>query len=541
MLALIPVVVLLFVGVAASAEPIRIYRDILLDASGNARLERSTEVPKSALSELYEDHQDAVVSDRETRDQFFEELVREYAQLFSGRRVERMSIENSLSDDAAFRRTTSGQVAGLARIDQDRSLWRISVGPHNEELSRDSASRVLDSFIFQSLFLQSLEGRQDIRTTVETRFILPPDAVLANSGSLVGRSWEVDFGGGNRMVGGLSIEGAHQVVLTEELVATEEAPSRLLHEPASVLEQYRDYIVFAIEYERPSNANAPGTPYQTAYACVEDFGKSWSYDPEIDFDWDPWDYCNSADQFESKLWTEPEMDFHFGAYVGWDFDWFKLDWFKAYVDCNGEFLGQNRTLAHYELGGGHRGPYTYREAQFDKHRTFNFYVGFLPVWIRFGIEAGPGAEIEVWDPPSPGQDSLDSVWTWGWVVTTKWGAQYDNGWSVIHHHSGSIYDPALEYHHGTEWYTKSGAYVEINALIYNVAGPFISGFIYGADRAYYNGGQQQVTRHFRGEFKVDGGVRVAGWLSNLLGISSQWTWNLTEWASGMTTQQYQAK
>ncbi|MGQ9589720.1 MAG: malectin domain-containing carbohydrate-binding protein [Planctomycetota bacterium] len=502
---------------------------IALAADGSATVERRATISDALLLPLYQAYRRAYAassSENQARESFGSEAEGHFlALLGSAPEALRGGFGTA---GGALSLSQTGRIAAAAAYRAEEGFWRISVGPADEASLDFSLGRALNSMLFESIYLESILGEQILHIEDVTRFVLPEGAVLRNAGAIDGLSWEVDFGGGNRLVASVHVEGG-DVVVAEESFVTERPPERLLAgSGVSVLEEFSRFRRFSIDYAAPPPEGAPA-PGGAGGPEGEGAGGTcnvnllagylsclWSWNPSKHFE-----KTFSGSGYSVR--AEVDLSLLFEARLGWDFNWswshgIYLDWFEAWIRANPSLAAELEAHANASLN-----------KQWSTLITNSLYMDFwfnfgVPVWIRLRLEPYASAKVGL-------AAHFDAWYSASFASQNRLGVRWDDGWSWINERSNSASYKDLRIDTGATADLSVGSYysafqqpgVELKALVYNLAGPFVRGnpYVYGNLKVYPDHGEWKLY----GGFTAWGGIQVAGWLRNLLGLGSYGSWD----------------
>lgn len=498
-----------------SAEVINrsVVQKISVHPDGSAAIEQSEMVPESSLKKIYDEHGKMMTKDKKVEKNFLDEIGKGFYLRFGTRPT--LKILNQKLGSGEFVRAIEGKVQKLAAQDpKDKSLREIGVKKFDsDKKEKDMLSYfeyILDGTSFENMFLVSQKGDQTLMSKETTAIILPPGSSFANLKDLNGKSWKVDFGGGNVMDASLAVDEKNRTVTLNEIITvTEQSPKNMLNQKNDAFfTELKDYAAFNVQYrqeggQEPIAAEEPQTTETTL-----DYSNSWNFSVSHTFSY-PFTY--------STLTVTPSaiLSFNLGASVYWDHYWKKVgflrySWtlrkFEASVSANPS-LGLD-----VEVTSGGSITKDWDTNIITKSTTFSFFVSFVPVVIALEAKLDMGATATI-----SGQIGFNTGITLS--ANTKITCKYENSaWSGSFTRSFTPTFNGFTANARVQATARGEAPFTISAYLYYVAGPFakLTPYLQG-DAWAQAGSTTQVGYKIVGGLDVDGGVSLSGWLKDLLG------------------------
>jgi hypothetical protein len=473
---------------------------IRLSPEGDAEIVRIVNVPPSPLADLYAQYWKAYAEQEEVRRQFSAELEKEY-QIMLGIKPppELMRIkpppEMALLAAAPMEIQVTAKIPGLVRYDPKQKVYSVLVGPQTKEIQDWAVHNRLTSFIFQSMYLESLPKEQVLKQHKETRFELPKDAKILNRDELLRLKWRTDLGGGTVLTGFIKVE-ENAVVFMEELNLAEKPPTILVEVPLPTMEALAKHGIFGIQYSLPEVKPLP-VPPPTGFAPPTNWSGSWSYS-----------YSRTISATISfpngSVTPSATPSIYFGAYLGWEFkSWWEgggLKWFQAYIDVNPSLTASLNASITRAVSA------TKSITVWSYDQTFWFWVDYIPVWITLSIEASAQASVSA-------QAKVDFRASGSAGATNRLGARWEGGWRMIRSYSSWASSPSFSVSAGAKTTLTAGPELSFAAYVYSVAGPFVALTPYLKAEITVNPNRWAL----KAGFTASGGVELAGWLKSFLG------------------------
>lgn len=478
---------------------------IRVSPEGHASIVRTLTVPPSLLTEPYRTYAEALQAQVEAREDFANELQRQYRVLLNASFHDIRTVirrpEVGLMATVPIVIEATAEVPGLAKLRDGEGIWLLPVGPQDHETQELAFDAIFNGMVFRSLLLASFDGEQRFEAHRETRFELPKGARILNGAALAELRWSLEFGGGTSITARLEV-GEHLVTLRENLVQTENPPEPRAAEVASA--SIAGYGVFTIEYSTPSLLPLPIQPIpSSSYVSPHNWSKDWSYSTGTNVS------CPLPDPYGSgssvQLQANPSL--YFGTHLGWQFKKGNLKRFDAWIQVNPKLSATAIVNLTKSV------TWTVSKDLWDYSQTYVFFVDFVPVWITLSLEITGTASVTA---------SATSKFTCSSYLSNinKLGATWTGSWSAIAENtSPSVTSPTFSLTTGATVGATAGPELCLAAYIYSVAGPFVSLTPYlKAELSASSGGHGSWT--FKGGFTASGGVKLAGWLEDYLGLGS---------------------
>ncbi|UCE96794.1 MAG: hypothetical protein JSV51_04175 [Candidatus Bathyarchaeota archaeon] len=386
--------------------------------------------------------------------------------------------------------------------------WTIMVGPRNLVESQARASYKLTKF---GIIQQMLEGAGFPESTFNhtwiTNYILPLDGTLDN-GAILNRSWNVDFGNGNELYAevyeGSPPVGREQVVLLERMRVTNGTIDKTIWE---ILDQqnFLAYKIFNIHYTC-TTCPLGGGSLSTSCEGIQDpsqISRDWSKKWSTTIWEDDFNLSFSYQGVDVILTVYTKLPASW--YVGWDVEWWELQWFKAWIKLE-PVINVNLSVsfpAEFE--------YEWTMDLFDWSQTFYFVVGIVPVWADLNVNAAVGIYVNV----SATVNIVCGVEASG---SFKGGVKWDDGFSLI---NDLILDvdrigPYVTVDDIEAW-VKPSVTVSVEFMFYSVSGPYVEITPYAYLHLWWVEG---LRWWIKVGLDITIGVRFAGWLGDQIDLPS---------------------
>jgi len=203
-------------GGAPGAATLAREDNLTLMENGDAVMECSTTVP-AFVGELY----------RRSRENLGEEVfasllsegMREEQLMLNGIEANFSGVKTFVGPDNLLHVEMEASSPRASRFNAQENVWEIRLGQRLEN-GREGAGFILMQMMFAQMMLKSVPGEQTFEYVSTLPIRLPAGASLSNAEELSGRTWRVDFGGGNRREASLSVLGPDELLLTERVVVT---------------------------------------------------------------------------------------------------------------------------------------------------------------------------------------------------------------------------------------------------------------------------------------------------------------------------------
>jgi hypothetical protein len=508
---------------------------IQIGSNGDAEIERSLVIKPSSLTTLYTEYWEAYNGGTGVVEDFLQDLQKQYL-ILTGNMIKDTSVDFGLMPGITwYEMKVTGKVPGAAQYDANEKVWTVSVKPSTsalaEALGVDLRELAVDeqvsSLIYMSLFTENLTGEQKWDVSCYYQFELPQAANITNRAELEGRQWEVDFGGGTTLTGNLTVEDG-LVTLSEELVQTESDPDKLTGEGTmeSVLKAVAEYGVFTIKYRLPvpTPVPVPGPGQNATLSIMQVTGPVPRADFSKDWKWH-WSYPVSRtftfdDGSSLTASATPSLDFR--AYLGWSISWWKLQEFWAYITVNPAISAS--ATATMTKSYQWDDSYTFTGYTND----FSFWVGVVPVWIRFSVT--PEAKASV-DAEAKATFSASSSFEINGTLGLRW--KRNDGWTTEKSWTKTAelvdFDVTLK---GSAT-AQAGPKLTLAAYVYNVAGPYA--YLYAYVKGNVDVVESSCTWDLKAGLQVGGGVKLAGWLQKLLKLNTRSADSIPPWEVTITS------
>jgi len=384
------------------------------------------------------------------------------------------------------------QIINSTNVGSDM-VQEIGIGPMNREATNALSRFLFSKITFIQMMLTSLEGQQVYDYTWITRISSPSHGTLLNSDELDGLNWEMDFGGGTRMVASVSIDHASTVIINERTLVSENG---ITATPEVLLEDFSTYKTFNLRCKLPGSASIHSEPPTSAgvWSYSWDY-PLWSQSIELTF---------SQGTLSATLTVTPSLTI--SGYVGWDFDLGGLNWFEAWMSVTASINVEFEATATASYS------YTFQHTLFEWKTTYSFWVGLVPVWADLQFTSSASLTIGAYAKISfYAQAEAQATFKAGF----KWTRS--NGWSGISEvtTSASKTDPNISaLAAGAS--ARAAIQFRLAFLFYGVAGPFVEceTDANAAITYIHPNGSWEVSVNL----KVVAGSTFAGWLKNLLGL-----------------------
>jgi len=387
--------------------------------------------------------------------------------------------------------------------------WEVGVGPLD---TSGITGLVLTRLMFTQMMLGSVPGEQVYQNRWHTAIRLPTGAVILNQDSLSGLNWAIDFGGGTLLNASASLDEAAAVLVDEDIVVTK---GNVTATPEYLSNALSNYKTFKIRYSLPRNDTMPTESKQGPV------NTNWSFD--LKTDWVqfpnmtlPFRYVDSKGDLNMMLTLSPK--FKVEEYVGWQF---LYDWNFPFVHLD-KFWAQMNFSTSIEITFEANASITLYENSWNIYywkMTYPFYYG-VPGWIDLVFTIDANLVIQ-------GNMSFVAQAVINGELDTgvKW--DHTNGWSKIDARSASANVTSSAWQLAIGISVTPSISFRIEFLFYSVAGPFVE------FKPYLTLEEKTVLPDgtiFWGisvDFRIDVGVKFAGWLKAILGLG-EWNWTLLD-------------
>jgi hypothetical protein len=394
------------------------------------------------------------------------------------------------------------------------SVWRIYIGPQDDNATQLASDFILTKMQFLQLMLRMFPGDQVYTGHWIVNINLPPGSALLNAGELTGRNWTIDFGGGTIMYTCLSVT-SEGVTVDETMTVTEENITATEEYLADAFSHYR---VFKIDYALSGLLSQSQTKEK-----IHALGRDWSYDKTYTF----------TGRLVSKSWTDgpisatirvtPKLtiSFHVAWWGHWHWLHWRLEGFESWMQVTPSIKAEATVTA--TASSTKTWSYTFA------HRThrFSFWVGCVPVWVNLKLTATGELTVRASGQVTITASATASAWLQAGVQWTHSG-----GWSGIWNKGAgaSITGPTIS---GSASLTVTpAAKCRLAFLFYDTAGPFVEAKPYVSMTVTYSTDPNQRTWSIKLMFKVSAGATFADWLKKLLKLKD---WSKTLYDSQLAS------
>jgi len=506
---------------------------VVVNPDGTAVITHKEMVPETSLKKIYLEHANQASENKEVADNYLGELSKTYYLLFGSKPD--LEIAGQDTSSREFSRGVVGKIQGLVQQNaKDKTIREISLKRYdNEKKEKDCLQyfeSILDGRSFETMYLASLPKDQSLYSENSFSIELPKGSTIVNTKELMGKTWKVDFGGGNTMDAVVDVNEKDAIVtIREKVMVTESKPSNLLSEKNEPLfTSLRDYEGLTIQYKEQDGSQAALTRPREMETGL-DYSNSWSFNVSHNFSY-PFSY--------STLTVTPSanLGFNFGASVYWEHYWKKTGWFtwrwtlkkfETTVSVNPS-LGLN---VQVQSGGTIQKDWDTNII--TKQTTLTFWVVCVPVVIVLEAKLDLGATANI--TGTIGFNTGVSL-----NVNTSLTTKYENGWSVSTSKSITPTFNGFTASAQVSAMARGEAPFTLSAYIYYIAGPFAQLVPYLQGNASAQAGTTTgVAYSIVGGLDVNGGVHMAGWLKDIVGDVGNYSTTFYNWqytiASGSYT------
>lgn len=495
---------------------------IEVSASGKVILKRVDHVPGSPLSGVYAEHAKAVKEDSKVKKNFLKEQGRAWL-LLTGR-LPKYKLEDQ-EIGSGVTRTLSGTYSGLVQTSkEDKTIREIRIKQFTDPKKDEKRliqyyELILDTHFMETAFLGGIQNKAAIHGKRETEFVLPEGAELVNRKEIEGKTWKVDFGGGNVMNAKMHIEG-NRLTLKEDESVTTSAPTALQNSKnVELFDGLRDYASFVIQYRLPKKVSElqPDEPEQLAELGGLDYSGSWSA---------------SVSQLLSKTFSyqtlsatpSVNLTFNVNASLLWEHQWVKVSWYRwsyRLKKFEAKLTLNPVANASISVSSGGTVQKVWEQNLATNTNTISFSIGFVPVVIVLEAKLDVGAKANVSGAITATAGGKLSI---SETVTTKW----EGSWSSDQNFSLSPTFTGFTANAQISTTARAEAPFQVSAYLYYVAGPFLQLVPYMQATAGAQAGTTTgVNYSIVCGLEVNGGATVAGWLKNLIGDLGTYTKTFT--------------
>jgi len=384
--------------------------------------------------------------------------------------------------------------------------WEVPIGLADQNAKCSFVSLVFNKITFIKMMLEAMVGVQAYDYSWSTRIKLPIGITLLNSNKLNGLNWKIDFGGGTYMTASTTVDETSTIILNERLLVTE---SNITATPQYFFTALSDYKVFKINClqpdavpiarTRPENTMTSGDNDDLSYPWS--YVSLWSRRIESSFSYGP---------ITASLTVIPSLAI--SGYVGWDFDWGGLSWFKAWMSITAS------VDVEFEASATAAYLHEWKASLFEWKHTFWIWVGVVLVWADLQFTSSASLTVDVYASLSFSAHAEAHATFNAGVMWTR-----ENGWSPILSAttSASKTGPTISAEAGAS--IRPAIPCRIAFLFYGVAGPFIEFCPFFIATILYNA-DYDLLWEISVNFEILAGVTFAGWLKWLLGLTD---WSTT--------------
>gem|GEM_PF-3296166 len=389
------------------------------------------------------------------------------------------------------------------------SIWRIYVGPQDENSSKATSEFMLTKIQYIQLMLRSWSGEQTLLCNWSLTIHLPPQAELLNLNELLGLNWTVDFGGGT-FIEAHVIADPQSVTINEVMIVTEQ---NITASETYLEEAFAVYRVFSIDYFLPTFLKQ-AIKVKTN-SLVDDWSKKWTFTISLGTYSKTW----SLGPLKVTVRVRPKLTTQW--YVGWKTKWWKLRWFKTWMKVTPSITAEAIATAT----ASYTKTWSYTFATWS--RRFGFWVGIVPVWAKLRLTVTASIKVRAYAQISATASITASAWVKAGV---KW--KRGSGWSRIWSHGAGASRSGPSISGSASLYIAPSVKARLAFLFYDVAGPFVEGKAYAAISIKYSTSSRTWSISLK--FKVIAGVTFAGWLKKLVKLRSYSRtladWRLASWS-----------
>ena len=388
----------------------------------------------------------------------------------------------------------------LAKLND--SIWRINVGPQDEEAANVSAEFMVTKIQYIQQMLRMLPGDQVYLYDWVMRIRLPTAAEFLNMGELNGLDWAVDFGGGSYMESNLTALPT-EVIVNEAMVVTEH---NMTASEDYLWTAFRQYKVFQIDYRLPGLLSSQTASVEEPCTLgSEDWSKTFTLTFSTRVPTKTW----KLGPLTTKVEVNPTLTIQW--YIGWKIRRFRLQWFETWVSVSPSI----KVYAYAGVTASYSKTWHITLATLSKR--FRFSIGWFPVWANIKLTIGAGISVEAYGTISVSVTATASAWFKAgvkWVRDSGWSGIWDHGWGA------SLSGPTITAKAGITVTPYVSARLAL--LLYDVAGPFAEVRPYAPISVTFN----PRTWSIKLKFKIIAGITMSGWLKKLLRFGD---WSTTLW------------
>jgi len=448
-------------GVATLAKE----ENLTVMENGDAVMEWSTTVP-TFLGELYQRSRENL--GEEVFSSLLSEGMREEQLMLNGVEANVSEVKTSVGPDNLLRVEMEAYCPGASRFNAEENVWEIRLGQRLEN-GREGAGFILMQMMFAQMMLRSIPGEQIFEYVSTLPIRLPAGASLSNAQELSGRTWRIDFGGGNRREASLSVLGPDELLLTERVIVTEKPPD---DPDGDLFSSLREYRSFTVKYRTAGQ----GAPHRQGEAGEEvgsgpDF--SWKFESSLSCPFEvtlaSGTFSHGGSSVSAEVVLSGKADFEFGWCIGWDFEWewtgwwweYKLQWFKAYLEIDPS-VEVCVSAASGELSQD------WSQDLYAWSHPVTVFIGPVPVVLEVRADVDGGVELGV-----SGDLSLDA----GVKASAEYraGVQWtkSKGWEPIAEQSYSLIPVGPDIEVSASASVTPYLQLRLGAYFYYTVGPFV--------------------------------------------------------------------
>lgn len=483
---------------------------ITIQPDGTALIQRTEKVTASALAKIYTEHAKAVLGDKGTKEDFFNELSKEFYLLYGTAPV-RDSFEFSTDIDSKgnFISVTNMKAPGFVRPHEKG--FRISrkrmedQGKLSQKLFSKYFEHVIDGHIFESAFLQT--SKNSLKTDRITEISLPDETAIETITPVFEEGpidkWYLDFGGGNVYRGFVKTD-KNIVIFEENITTTGEGPTRLIDPKTSAdaLDELRMFGSFNVVF----SGKMGGLSKPESHPFKDDFSGDWSYSVSTG------EKLSKSFTYQTLTATAGiTVTLTLGASLLWEHHWVCSGWRCSYKLKKFEGkLSFSPTLTPYvEVQASATLSKSWETTIFDRSKPITFWVSCVPVVLYLNAKLDAKASASV-----SGTMGFRTEANVG--VTTSITVKYENGWSKSASASPTYQSPTFTASANISANAEGSLPFTLAAYVYNVAGPFVTftPWISGEASAGV-GSTNQLSYAIKAGMKANGGIQMAGWLKSL--------------------------
>lgn len=394
----------------------------------------------------------------------------------------------------------------LAILDPASGIWRINVGPWDENATELAASYIFNKIGSIKTMLRSIPNEQIFICDWNLTIDLPVDAEILNPSELIGESWIVDFGEGTIMETHSEV-GLRNVTVHETTVVTEQ---NITATESYLTEALSSYRVFKIDYltvHYPIEIIG-----QVGKSEIEDwkFEKSWS----CSWTQGPYSYTWSQGPLTATLKITPQLTL--SGYIGIWGRWFTIDGFETWVSVTPSIKAEASVSATASYSK------TWSKTFLNvKITTIYWHVACIPTWWDIRLKVDGKITVSASGTISCSASVTVSAWFKAGVKWTRTG-----GWTGIWNigAGASKTGPTITGHAGATITPEASC--QLSALLYGATGPYVEAVPYAPITITYN----PNTWSIKLKFKVNAGVAVHLLCKDFNWGTTLWDGQLASWS-----------